>query len=459
MNMHYLSTSFSGFMIWQHLPWTIFVFCLGACVGSFINVVVHRMPAGVSLLYPPSRCPTCGGKLRFFRENLPILGWLILRGRCRLCGVRISPWYALIELGMAMVFLGLYVIFFCRSFQDPWWGEVAGRWWNLQQFTLAWPAWVCIAFMVAALYAMTVIDARTFTIPLAIPVFITVTAFILWPVQGLMARNPAWLEVSPWPIPGVGWIWSLLALGGVVGVIFGCLLLWTGRLRYSFADYDQYVKPGEILGDYPHARREMGVEILFLLPVIAGMVIGGFLGFALTDGVPPMWIQSLGGSMLGYLVGGGLVWAVRILGTLGFGREAMGMGDVHLLGCIGAVMGWFDPIIIFFLAPFIGLAWTLLASFSKRRRELPYGPHLALATIFVLLCRPLVISGWDAFLPQVRMPDRTLVQVGSEEHLGRERYESGSIQLDRDQITGFNGYEDEFLRIHLVGYQGDSKGN
>ena len=100
-------------------------------------------------LYPPSRCPTCGGRLRFFRENLPILGWLTLRGRCRLCGVRISPWYALIELGMAMAFLGLYVIFFWISFQDPWWGEVAGRWWSLQQFLRAWPAWICIAFMLA----------------------------------------------------------------------------------------------------------------------------------------------------------------------------------------------------------------------------------------------------------------------------------------------------------------------
>ncbi|MBG83036.1 MAG: hypothetical protein CMJ40_00650 [Phycisphaerae bacterium] len=446
-------------MIWQHLPWVVFVFCLGACVGSFINVVVHRMPAGISLLYPPSRCPTCGGKLRFFRENLPILGWLFLRGRCRLCGVKISPWYALIELGMSLVFVGLYIIFFWTSFQDPWWGEVAGRWWDLQQFLRGWPAWISIAFMVAALYAMTVIDARTFTIPLAIPVFITITAFILWPVQGLIARTPAWLASTPWPLPGVDWFWLLLAAGGLIGVMLGCFLLWTGRLRYSFSDYDQYVMPGETLGDYPHARREMGIEILFLLPVMAGMMIGGVLGSSLFDGVPPVWLQALGGSMLGYLVGGGLVWSVRILGTLGFGREAMGMGDVHLLGCIGAVMGWFDPIIIFFLAPFIGLAWTLMASFSKRRRELPYGPHLALATIFVLLCRPLVVSGWDRLLPQVKMPARALVQTTAEGEFKRERSESGSIQLDRNQITGFNGHQAGSYGIRLVGHHGDSTGN
>ena len=60
MSMCYLSSSFSGFMIWEHLPWAIFVFCLGACVGSFINVVVHRMPAGVSLCIHPVGVPPVG---------------------------------------------------------------------------------------------------------------------------------------------------------------------------------------------------------------------------------------------------------------------------------------------------------------------------------------------------------------------------------------------------------------
>lgn len=448
--MLYLSTSFSGFMIWQHLPWAIFVFCLGACVGSFINVVVHRMPSGVSLLYPPSRCPTCGGKLRFFRENLPILGWLLLRGRCRLCAVRISPWYALIELAMAMAFLGLYVVFFWISFQNPWWGEVAGRWWDLQQFLRAWPAWICIAFMLAGLYAMTVIDARTFMIPLGIPVFITITAFILWPIQGLLARMPGWWDVAYWPMPGVDWTWCMIAAGGITGVLLGCFLLWTGRLRYSFADYENYVTPGETLADYPHARREMGIELVFLMPVVLGMLAGCLIGVSLFEGSPPAWIQALGGSMLGYLVGGGLVWVVRILGTLGFGREAMGMGDVHLLGCIGAVMGWFDPIIIFFVAPFIGLFWTLLTSVARHRRELPYGPHLALATVFVLLCRPLVISGWDFLLPQVPLPARSLYETGSEEFSSQETSQRGSIQLDTSQITGFNGHEGGSYGVLLV---------
>lgn len=442
MPMTTLAVSLDGSMLWQHLPWVIFAFCLGACVGSFVNVVVHRMPSGMSLLYPPSRCPICGGKLRFFRENLPILGWLFLRGRCRMCGVRISPRYALVELGMACLFLLLYVVFFWVSYRNAWWGEVAGQWWDIQQFVRAWPAWVCIAFLLSALYAMTVIDARTFTIPIQIPVFITVTAFVLWPVQGLIARTPKWIDPSPWPLPGLDWFWCLVAFGGMLGVLVACFLLWTGRLKYSFSDYEEYVNEGEVLGDYPHARREMWTELIFLIPVILGLIVGGILGTILQGEPPHPWVQSLGGSMLGYLVGGGLIWAVRILGTFGFGREAMGMGDVHLLGCIGAVMGWFDPILVFFIAPFIGLAWTLLASigtaFGSRRRELPYGPHLAVAAVFVLLARPLVISGWDAVLPLVPMPARVL----STEPIEAQSFDSSkdrmSTWLDRRHGTGFN---------------------
>ena len=96
--------------------------------------------------------------------------------------------------------------------------------------------------------------------------------------------------------------------------------------------------------------------------------------------------------MLGYLAGGGLVWLVRIAATLAVGREAMGIGDVHMLAAVGAVLGWRDPILVFFIAPFSGLLWVavskgLVTLFRKGRRELPYGPHLAAATVVVIACR------------------------------------------------------------------------
>ena len=109
-------------------------------------------------------------------------------------------------------------------------------------------------------------------------------------------------------------------------------------------------------------------------------------------GIPSLAVQGIAGSMLGYLVGGGLVWAIRMLGTLGFGKEAMGMGDVHLLAAVGAVVGWWDPVLIFFIAPFCGLLWAgisaLLEKIGKQYKEIPYGPHLAVATLLVIFARP-----------------------------------------------------------------------
>lgn len=80
------------------------IFALGASVGSFINVVVYRLPAGLSLLRPPSRCPHCLHKLGK-TENVPVLGWLWLRGRCRWCKSSISSRYPLVEAATGGLFL------------------------------------------------------------------------------------------------------------------------------------------------------------------------------------------------------------------------------------------------------------------------------------------------------------------------------------------------------------------
>jgi leader peptidase (prepilin peptidase) / N-methyltransferase len=79
---------------------------LGAAVGSFLNVVVHRLPLGESVVRPRSRCPECETQLRS-RDNVPVLSWLLLRGRCRRCGAPISPRYPLIELGTAAAFVAV----------------------------------------------------------------------------------------------------------------------------------------------------------------------------------------------------------------------------------------------------------------------------------------------------------------------------------------------------------------
>ncbi|NNF42078.1 MAG: prepilin peptidase [Phycisphaerales bacterium] len=396
-----------------HLPVLVFVFCFGACVGSFLNVVIYRLPAGMSVISPPSRCPTCGAKLRFFRENLPIIGWLMIRGRCRYCSAPVSPQYMIIELIMGLSFAGLYAILFMTSSSSGWLGDIGGAWWSVNGVFRVWPVFIAVLFLWAGLVAMTIIDARTFTIPIQIPLFVTVTAFIAYPLQALLPhRLPV---VQTWPIPAVGWTGFGAAAGGMAGVFVAIALLRLGFFKYSFADYDDYVEEGETLGDYPHARREVLRELGFLLPAIIGIVAGIALARIASGTAPPIFVQALGTTWLGYLVGGGVIWGIRIFGTLGFGREAMGLGDVHLLGAVGAVLGWFDPIVIFFVAPFSGIAWVFVSMglsrvFRRFRRELPYGPHLALATVLLVLARPAFQSLGNVILPGVPLPEAGLVE-------------------------------------------------
>jgi leader peptidase (prepilin peptidase)/N-methyltransferase len=117
-----------------------FVFLFGSVVGSFLNVVVYRIPAHLSLLYPPSRCPSCSHPLGI-TENIPILGWLRLRGRCRWCRQPISSRYPLVEL--------LTALLFCLVF---WTFELSIQ-------TLAY--WVLLSWLIV----LSLIDLDTFTLP------------------------------------------------------------------------------------------------------------------------------------------------------------------------------------------------------------------------------------------------------------------------------------------------------
>ena len=388
-----LSTWFLSHM--DDLVVAVFVFAFGACVGSFLNVVAHRMPTGRSVVSPPSRCPRCGWRLTW-HENLPVLGWLLLRGRCRRCRGRISVQYPLVELLVGVMFAGSYLLFFAAP-DTGWISEIGGRWWRLGGFGGAWPAFTVLMTMVAALVIATMIDAKTFLIPAAITNVMILVALPAWLVQGFLPVRPAveLLEIEGrGPLPQVGWQALAVVAGAGIGNLVAITLLQARVIPRSFADYDDFVTDDAPLAEYPHGRREMGKELLFLLPILLGAGIGW--AFAGTDpSPPPRWLEFLGSSLLGFLVGGGVVWLVRILGTLAFGREAMGMGDVHLLAGVGAALGWADPLRVFFLAPFLALAWIAATRLLSRvggrgLGELPYGPHLAVTTLLVVYARPLV---------------------------------------------------------------------
>jgi leader peptidase (prepilin peptidase) / N-methyltransferase len=97
-------------MSWPDLFIYGLVISLGAAVGSFLNVVIYRLPAGLSLLRPPSRCPQCQTQLKPY-DNVPVLGWLWLQGKCRYCQTAISSRYPVVEAATASMFLGIFLLF------------------------------------------------------------------------------------------------------------------------------------------------------------------------------------------------------------------------------------------------------------------------------------------------------------------------------------------------------------
>ncbi len=362
------------------------------------------MPRRLKLLTPPSSCPLCNHKLKFFRENLPVIGWFIIGGKCSHCKAPVSKEYPIVEAITGLIFLGVYVLCYWVPQSTPFFGEVFGSWWHANTIYKTLPMYLAMVTLCSGLLSMTVIDARTFTIPIQIPNAMVIVGVLAAGIQACIHLRHTPNEVWPFPLPD--WTWAATALGGMTGVLISTSLLCIGVFKYSFADYEAYVTEDHPIAEYPHARREMVKELLFLTPVIIGVFVGFFAGYE--KGMPPFIVQAISGSLLGYLVGGGLVWAVRIFGTLAFGREAMGLGDVHLLGGVGAILGWFDPILIFFIAPFSGLIFVLFAGvlekIGKTQREIPYGPHLAVATIVVVFARPFVQDVWHIIMPNVTLP-------------------------------------------------------
>ena len=113
--------------------------------------------------------------------------------------------------------------------------------------------------------------------------------------------------------------------------------------------------------------------------------------------------------MVGLLVGASLIWAVRLVGGMALGVEAMGFGDVILMGMIGAFIGWQGAIVVFFVAPFFGLVFGILRRFSNTAPEIPYGPFLCLATVVYVFRREFFNA---ALAPYINDPVFALILGG-----------------------------------------------
>ncbi len=396
-----------------HAVYIIFFFALGSCVGSFLNVVVWRLPrveyedgdtwlrgfmrSWQALSYPPSHCPKCSNRLKWY-DNLPVVGWLKLAGKCRFCSEPISMRYPIVEATTGLLFTFYYVMFFmvgfgpCREWRTPS-GVVAFSQAEML-ITEHWPIYLLDMMLIGALVAATLIDWELFIIPLEIPYFVVPFALVVHAVWD----RPNWPGALN-PSPSA----AALAAGAGIGVIVS-LVLWTMKiLPVSFADggplleidkakLEKDVPPEQ---DYSPAqiRAEMRKEMLFLIPPLAI----GMAWVLMTWKIPALanwwagvlrenqWVRGLLGSVLGFLVGGFVVWIVRILGSYGFGREALGLGDVHLMAAVGAVLGPGPATVAFFIAPFFGIVKAVMMLFTTKNRELPLGPYLSMATAVVMV--------------------------------------------------------------------------
>jgi len=368
--------------------WLIFVFAIGASIGSFLNVVIYRLPRDLSLVSPGSQCPGCHNHIRFY-DNIPLFSWLLLRAKCRYCKIPISPRYFVIELLTAVVFVGLFVLYFKCGFISYF---VSGPYSGLAAFIHGgWFIYLIHAILLSGLIAASAIDLELWLIPISICWLLTGVGIVAATV-GVYVISPVSIltyELLPHASAGTG----ACAAGAGIGLILSMMLLLTGLLKGSYVTdqpVDINVKPMADDENYNH-RVEILREVIFLLPIIL-FSVGAYYAVSV-EPIKGWWldisqlpvVKGFLGSVWGYFVGAGVVWATRILGTLGFGKEAMGLGDVHLMGAAGAIIGPVLVTVAFFVAPFFGLAWAVYQMFFKKTRQIPYGPFLSLALFAVMI--------------------------------------------------------------------------
>jgi leader peptidase (prepilin peptidase)/N-methyltransferase len=193
----------------MHLAAALWVFALGTVVGSFANVCIFRIPWEKSVLWPGSHCPKCLGPI-LARDNVPVLGWLALRGACRRCGLPISPRYPLIELLTGGLFVGTYLV---DVASDPFGA--------LDTADLARMAYHLV--LVALLVIATFIDYDLYVIPDSV----TVPGMVVGLGVGVLA---------PWVRPEPAYAETALGglAAGLIGWAAGGGLVWAVRLVFGF---------------------------------------------------------------------------------------------------------------------------------------------------------------------------------------------------------------------------------
>lgn len=359
-------------------------FAVGACIGSFLNAAIHRLPRGLKL-HEPSRsfCPSCGRTIPLLL-NIPLVSWLMLRGRCRWCREPIAFRYFLVELVTALCFLAVWREHFAGPGQG---GETA------RALGVVVTLWVLVALLLAA----TFIDIEHFIIPDSITLGGT--------AAGLLASF-----LLP-ELHDRGTMWGGL-LEGAAGAALGFVLLWLvvlmgkmlfGKISHRFDEPQPFEisQPGGEeapivirLGEHEYEWHEIFYRSWDRLDMeVTELSIDGEARELEGEGSRFRVVPD------GFLLDGEKIdlESVReIRGMLTLAvvpREAMGFGDVKFIALIGAFLGWQAVLFTLFAASVSGAVLGLLQKTLLREqwtRPLPFGPYLAWGAFLWLFTGPAI---------------------------------------------------------------------
>ncbi len=391
------------------------VFLAGILLGSLVNWAIYRLAWNPREISPWGPTPT-DAPPRCWRDRIPVLGWLGLRRERKIHGdifwVRPLMIELMLGLGLAALYwwenveLGL-ILPQINAFPFPF--QIA----NAPGIVPAWvthQGFIAHAVLIVLMTSASFIDIDEKIIPDEITVpgtllglaLATILPLSLLPHIALRSLPPA--VGVPVTIPEV--VLPQDALFFAEPVTLTCPNLWPSQLEgapnwkslvigqacwwfWCFA-----IAPRIWRGRHGPARalqliaRRVGRE-LTRVPL-------GFIAWSGSLAIAAIWWWgeaawvSLLTSLIGLAVSGGLIWIVRIVGTVALGREAMGFGDVTLMMMVGTFLGWQAGVLIFFISPFAGLIVGLVQAVTRRDDVIPYGPFLCLGSLLVMIMWPTV---------------------------------------------------------------------
>ena len=353
---------------WAPLPfhfWSLVFFVLGCIVGSFLNVCIHRLPSGMSIVTPKSHCPNCKYSIPWYL-NIPLVTWLALRGRCKNCGAPIAPRYFIVELLTGVAFLSCWLAFGNAGHPLP-----------------SLPLALVYAVFLAGLIVATFIDFEHLIIPDEITLSgmaVGFTAsFSLPSLHGASTLNVGMQRSFIGAVVGAATIYAILRLGKW---LFGRQRVKLPvETKIIFTDTSVHLPDKEISYDELFYRRS---DVIVLHARTVELVDRGYkdvmMRLALRSGLLEIEQDNFETEKLNPEE----IHHLEAVGTeIVLPREAMGLGDVKFMGAIGAFIGWQGVMFSLMLSSMIGtvVGVTLIA---MRRREwsskIPYGPYIALAS-------------------------------------------------------------------------------